>query len=202
MLLREQLRRTIVEVLCDQAGRRGPGCEPVDWGLTIANENVFDSPGDPLQILANDSELPAILVYTDDEVAELPNNHADMDLTFVTRLTIVLELYVCHNVSYELESELDVLEKQMRYKLLFDDRFLRPLRKVVSYRSQRVIDNETGTRVGARHCFIEVEYCENNAPEICDPTPFECADLTVDGYQGNTTTDPVSDVESKIELEQ
>lgn len=196
MLVREKVRNAVVTVLSDPASRIA--YSSCDVGLTLAEERIMDSHQDPLQLL-EDGELPCVVVYTDDEIADLPNSHGEGDVRFVSQLEIVLELYVCDETSFELEQKMDLLEEQVRVKLLYDSRFLCEIRRVTGYQSRRLTDADSRHRLGARIVRILVEYAENPLPIPCPDELFETLDLTVKPTHFGEDTDPVR---AEIEIPQ
>jgi hypothetical protein len=101
--------------------------------ITMAGESVFDTRLDPLEFTADEKEIPTIVVYTDDDTAEIWNRssnsgpyHRTIDLRVELAMgsfsTVVQdeEKYVAYGVpsiDAELEAKLDVFEQQALWAL-------------------------------------------------------------------------------------
>jgi hypothetical protein len=186
MLMRERIRRAAVVIL-------GDARTPLDFdtsttGVTLAQDRVYDSHGDPLQLLDAATELPALCVYTDDDQATFDGSNSH-DYRSLATITLVVELYCSERTDYTLESQLDQLEEQVRRKLFYDDRLYVEHQRdaqgrisasgplvdtLLSVRSTRGYDNTTQRRLGVRRLHIEVRCVDHCTPSNLAETPWSC----------------------------
>lgn len=125
-LVRLLLRSLTVSALQQQPGE-------VD-APTMAGDKVFDSRLDPYQFDAGDTDIPAIAVYTDDDLSELVNT-ASNSTPFRRRHTLRIEAtigscdtltidgqtgkgYLLPVTDAQLEARLDLFEQQIRWALI------------------------------------------------------------------------------------
>jgi hypothetical protein len=123
-LARLMLRALAVNALTPQDG---------DLDLvTMAGDNVFDSALDPRQFNASRSELPVVLVYTDDDDAETvsrTNTNGPYRRSVSLRVEIVIgsfdsqikdghAVYSVPMTDPQMEARLDLFEQQVRWALL------------------------------------------------------------------------------------
>ncbi|KIP14980.1 hypothetical protein KY49_718 [Burkholderia sp. MSHR3999] len=177
MLIRSAIRLAAVAILSDpNTALQSGSCAT---GFTAAQDRVFDSHSEPLQLLQrSDVELPAISVYTDAEDGDFG---AGMSMNFSSHVDLVVhvEMYASMSTDFDTEMLLDTMEEQVRRKLLWDDRlyrqphideqgnvsgFDRLVQRISKYQSTRAMDSERQARIGMRRFSLTVHYVENCLP--------------------------------------
>lgn len=120
------LRGLALQALTPQPGDTAP--------ITLAEDKVFDSRLDPFQFDVNAKEIPAIVVYTDDDSSQLQNRSA-ANGPFLRHVELRVEIaigsfdeviedgqkhiiYGYPSTDAELEAKLDIFEQQVKWALL------------------------------------------------------------------------------------
>ena len=177
MIKRRHIRGIIWQALTDPStAHRADG----EIGLSIAGDEVYDTPLSPpsgdcneADLLDKDSiKLPAIGIYTEDETLDVTDNTSWNRLCLdASKLSVLIELYVCAKDGIEMEGLLDDLEESVRFKL-FNNTEFQQVAKVRGYRSIAV-RNGQGQRLGLRRIMINLEYTENVRAEECQRIPLK-----------------------------
>lgn len=152
---RKELRQAVVHVLTNFGAQPYP---------TMAEERVFDSKGDPIINVRDQSQLPCITVYTDTEVGHPITNMNSWPLEFVVELVVELSLSSDGQgttTDAQLEAKLDDFEQQVR-DALFEGDGANGLRnmyaKVMGYKALRMGNAENNNRLAMRGIVIEFSY--------------------------------------------
>jgi hypothetical protein len=143
---------------------------------TLAEDRVYDSRLDPLEFTADNSEIPCVIVYTDDDESDLQNRgmgdgprrrHVELRVEIVLGScseSVIDEqaqlVYVVPTTDSQLEARLDMFEQQVKWALmdLPNRRYTNAFRGFVirvEKISSHVQRDETGNnRVAARRLHL------------------------------------------------
>jgi len=153
------ITRTLLRLLCAEAIK----------GKTLAGSNVFDSNIDPIAVAVAETNIPVVLVYTDDDQIEVTGR----DIRGGTRtLELVIEIAVASEITdgaitipktdFGLEWSIDIMEHQIDVALLggqteWSQAFMKLVPAIKQKASRRGGSSLQGVRYAARQIILTLE---------------------------------------------
>lgn len=195
------LRAAAIAALSPMTNAKGEAEE----GPTFARERVYDSRLDPLDHSADGSELPAIIVYTEDDDA-VPRDKNSLsgayDRTIILRVEIVIGsfeevamdgqtgmVFALPTTDAEMEARLDLFEQQVKWALLQlgwrppTAVFMNFVKFVTNIKSVVVRDEATNNKLASRHLFFSCVVPDDCSPAI-SPEQSVAAKLDLTDFPG------------------
>lgn len=130
-------------------------------GATNAGASVYASRVAPLISNGWQSELPAIIVYTMDESAEIFNQ---APREYRRRVELVVEIHAEGNEA--LDDTLDTLARQVERLLLMDDTLGGTANDLQYVRSRMVLLDQSEHLTGACRLIFEAEYFDRHPDDL------------------------------------
>lgn len=176
---RETLRKKAVELLL---------------GQTSAGQSVYASRVEPFISRSWEQELPAIVVYTMDESAEL---FSAAPREYQRRVELVVEIHAAGDAS--LDDTLDSVARQVETVLLSDDTLGGTVNDLRYARTRMVLRDEGETLIGGCRISFEAEYLEVHPLPAFDNALPDLDSLSTEYSLNNAQTAPDDRAKTIIE---
>lgn len=163
-------------------------------GATNAGVSVYASRVAPLISNGWQSELPAIIVYTMDESAEIFNQ---APREYRRRVELVVEIHAEGNEA--LDDMLDTLARQVERLLLMDDTLGDTVNDLQYVRSRMVLLDQSEHLTGACRLIFEAEYFDRHPDDLFNQSLPDLKSVKTEYSLGNAQPNPADRAKTIIE---
>ena len=163
-------------------------------GATNAGASVYASRVAPLISNGWQSELPAIIVYTMDETAEIFNQAPK---EYRRRVELVVEIHAEGNEA--LDDTLDTLARQVERLLLMDDTLGDTVNDLQYVRSRMVLLDQSEHLTGACRLIFDAEYFDRHPDDLFNQSLPHLKSVKTEYSLGNAQPNPADRAQTIIE---
>lgn len=163
-------------------------------GATNAGASVYASRVAPLISNSWQNDLPAIIVYTMDESAEIFNQ---APLEYLRKVEVVVEIHAEGNEA--LDDTLDTLARQVERLLLADDTLGETANNLQYLRTRMVLLDQSETLIGACRLIFEAEYLDRHPDDLFNQALPDLNTVAISYNLGNAQSNPADRAETIIE---
>lgn len=163
-------------------------------GATNAGASVYASRVAPLISNGWQSELPAIIVYTMDETAEIFNQ---APREYRRRVELVVEIHAEGNDA--LDDTLDTLARQVERLLLMGDTLGDTVNDLQYVRSRMVLLDQSEHLTGACRLIFDAEYFDRHPDDLFNQSLPDLKSVKTEYSLGNAQPNPADRAKTIIE---